>query len=1366
MKSLHEISVRITADTKNAIEQTKKFRSAVEKELKDVQVGIGTEKGEKQIKTFKSHLAELRAAVKQFSQQAKIDAGLLRPTREFQEVKKEISKAEAELEKLNQKKREFGKNTTAPTKEFKETQKAIQDVEKELDKLRNKQASTNFYTNKETDAYSQIKKNIRDAEKALSAAQTSQKKLIQSPSDMRGSDHANYAHAQVEAQMARERLAEVAKMQGALERGAKAKGYTLEGANPTAPEQVIRSWERMQNEIIQCDERAEKFEQTMNDIERGKVGANSQRWHELQAEIDTTTEKLERYRAEERRMQSMGQAYQTNEKWRENAREIAAAGERLVEYRAKEQEMLNDGSAFKPTEAWQRNQEAIEGATQKLAAYKAMQDSLHTSGRGYEAAGPQSNIKTLGAYAGAGAGKLGGKIFNALPDSFKDAAAQMQKFSGRVGGVSSKVGTFFRGMKNDGAAAVGWLKNLSNGFGKVFAKIPLLNRFSRGLGGLNRQGGQFKKALLTGMGLKAFARFAAGGMILYGSTMLMKQGLKDLAQYSVQTNADISGLWGALITLRNALATAFAPILSVVAPILVKFMNMLTQAATFVAHFFSALTGKSKVVVAKNVTKDYAKSLQGSTSGSGGNAASVAAKNAKAQEAYNKKLAAYNKRMAAIEKSTKDANKATKEYQKTLMGFDQINKLDEKDKDSSAGSAKTPTAPTAPSSPTLAGATPSAGALNPALDMFKTVDVSKKAKDWAKRFRDAWKNADFSGIGAALARKLNDQLRKIDWNKIRNTSKKIASSIATFINGFVRAADWRLIGYTLGQGINTILDFAETFTRKLDWRAIGTALGTGLESTVRTIEWDLIFKTLSNGLKGILSAIAGFFESINWREFGEGIINTIVKCVKALDGKGIVKALYEALGAAVGACAGLAVGLAKGIIKLIVKGIKAAVDYFRSNIKDCGGNVILGVLNGIWTAIKAIDKWIVQNIFKPFITGFLKAFGISGKKSGKMNEHGKSLGESILDGLKKAVPALLKFIAELPGQLAQAAGVIMLSVGLKLLEGIKSVWDWMQKNHLGRKILTFNIGLALLKGIVSVWKWLHSKKLGKKVLYYSIALVRKFAGGAKTVAEWLKKKVWGDKQQDQKIGAKKNFKGGSKSVAEWIKRKENWGNTPSKPISLVKQFLSGAGSVAAWLLLGRNWGKTPKKGVSLKKEFPYGLGSVARWLVEMCWGGTPKKGVGLMRDWGFRTVTGWVLQYLGSGSINIGVNLVKQGAKAAWNLVTGLSGGGVFIGGSWRPITAAASGGAFSTGQMFVAREAGPELVGTIGGHTAVMNNDQIVASVSDGVYKAVLSAMSQFQNNGGSQTTEVVIQVGEEKLAKAVQRGQNKLNRRYSPTK
>ena len=55
-----------------------------------------------------------------------------------------------------------------------------------------------------------------------------------------------------------------------------------------------------------------------------------------------------------------------------------------------------------------------------------------------------------------------------------------------------------------------------------------------------------------------------------------------------------------------------------------------------------------------------------------------------------------------------------------------------------------------------------------------------------------------------------------------------------------------------------------------------------------------------------------------------------------------------------------------------------------------------------------------------------------------------------------------------------------------------------------------------------------------------------------------------------------------------------------------------------------------------------------------------------------------------------------------------------------------ADGGFPQQGQLFIAREAGAELVGNIGGSTAVANNDQIVAAVSDGVYRAVSQAMSE----------------------------------------
>ncbi len=49
-----------------------------------------------------------------------------------------------------------------------------------------------------------------------------------------------------------------------------------------------------------------------------------------------------------------------------------------------------------------------------------------------------------------------------------------------------------------------------------------------------------------------------------------------------------------------------------------------------------------------------------------------------------------------------------------------------------------------------------------------------------------------------------------------------------------------------------------------------------------------------------------------------------------------------------------------------------------------------------------------------------------------------------------------------------------------------------------------------------------------------------------------------------------------------------------------------------------------------------------------------------------------------------------------------------------------ASGGFPDAGQLFIAREAGAEMVGSMGGHTAVANNDQIVEGIREGVEAAM----------------------------------------------
>ena len=88
-----------------------------------------------------------------------------------------------------------------------------------------------------------------------------------------------------------------------------------------------------------------------------------------------------------------------------------------------------------------------------------------------------------------------------------------------------------------------------------------------------------------------------------------------------------------------------------------------------------------------------------------------------------------------------------------------------------------------------------------------------------------------------------------------------------------------------------------------------------------------------------------------------------------------------------------------------------------------------------------------------------------------------------------------------------------------------------------------------------------------------------------------------------------------------------------------------------------------------------------------------------------------------------------------------------------------AEGGFPSTGEMFVARENGiPEMVGTIGGRTAVANNTDIVQAISRGVYEAMSSAR-------GEQTTSVNVFMDSVAVAKATQRGNQVLNRSFNMT-
>jgi hypothetical protein len=89
----------------------------------------------------------------------------------------------------------------------------------------------------------------------------------------------------------------------------------------------------------------------------------------------------------------------------------------------------------------------------------------------------------------------------------------------------------------------------------------------------------------------------------------LKEGTENIARYSKTTNAALSSLMSSLTMLKNSIAAAFAPILTVAAPALSKLISLLAEANNWIGQTMAALAGKDTFVKAVAVQEDYAASL-------------------------------------------------------------------------------------------------------------------------------------------------------------------------------------------------------------------------------------------------------------------------------------------------------------------------------------------------------------------------------------------------------------------------------------------------------------------------------------------------------------------------------------------------------------------------------------------------------------------------------------------------------------------------------------------------------------------------------------------------------------------------------------
>ena len=465
-------------------------------------------------------------------------------------------------------------------------------------------------------------------------------------------------------------------------------------------------------------------------------------------------------------------------------------------------------------------------------------------------------------------------------------------------------------------------------------------------------------------------------------------GFKSLAIHSDEFNNSVSSVMNGAKQLGYSFSALVSPLINALAPAIVYVINLLTKLLNAINQVMSALLGFGTWNKAKNFTDSWRDSL---------------------------------------EEAGSSAKKTAKELKKTVLGFDELNQLQD-NKDSSSGGG------------------------NAIADMFDTLPIDKKWKDIADWLKQMWELGDFYELGKLLGEKLRDMLESIPWDLIRKTANKLGRSLATLINGFVEVE--RLgydIGYTIAQAVNTVFEFLNGFVHKLHWDSIGKFIADVFNGFFESIDWALIKDTVVTGMAGIAEAIQNFIDNFHWDNISTFIINaidTVVSGIKAFVdgiewedlgvkiGDQINKTLegidWKDVGETIGAVIEAAVDWAYGLITTfsVDDAVKALTDLLNGVAEKVDAERIGETLGTLLHKLIQIiqDFWADENnrnTVKEGITNFFKGVwnSLDSDDIGFLVE--VALGAALLLGLKNALKVLL------PAALS-AGGAI----GAKILFGI------------------------------------------------------------------------------------------------------------------------------------------------------------------------------------------------------------------------------------------------------------------------------------------------------------------------------------------
>lgn len=563
------------------------------------------------------------------------------------------------------------------------------------------------------------------------------------------------------------------------------------------------------------------------------------------------------------------------------------------------------------------------------------------------------------------------------------------------------------------------------------------------------------------------------------------------------------------------------------------------------------------------------------------------------------------------------------------------------------------------------------GGAGDALDysqMFEEATVASNIKDFIERLKQEAENGDWEGVGRIIGGKINDVVQKIDerikWDNVGEKIKTRIQKIGDILYGVFDETNWGNIGTTLADGFNTVLYSIDLALDQFDRLDTAKHLGEMLNGIIDGIDTDQLGATFERIILGGLQWLIDFIDTT---EFDDLAVK-IGKAFGDMDWEGIKTKLGELFKEAFTTAFEMVIAFlessgAYDTVRRIWNAFITAVSLAISS------NPLLGPLGGIIGA--SLSKL------------YLPAVEIS-------EEKGEEAGDAYVDGVGDSLTSRnLKrttmnnlFRGVIIGDPFKVGEETGKKAGNGTVEGLEDSLNDPPESVLqaGDKLLTNVLGTD------------KSKTAGLRAgNAMQTGLGNSFtASGNQTITS--KYATWSDNTFLDSVGTEKGKSIGNSTITAVA-------NAFTGTSTVVKSAFS------AWEDRNLPDSEAKAKGKDLATTtisaisgtFAYNAASIA---IGSLFTGGYSAGQTLAKD---------VIQ---------GLKDKIKAANVTFKTETTVTGTGIY-----SKLVATqeqyATGGYPSEGELFIAREAGPELVGSIGGRTAVANNDQIVEAVSDGVYAA-----------------------------------------------